>query len=132
MIRKLPIIGHPLTLRTVWYGALHGLDAECKDLFRQCLALYSGAPYVFLLNSGIASFYSILEALKKVSSRKEVLLPCYTAPSLVVAIQKAGLKPVLCDIRLTDFNADGDEVLKKINQNTLCILGVHMFGIPWV
>lgn len=131
MIRKLPIIGHPLTLRTVGYGALHGFDAECKDLFRQCLAEYSGAPYVFLLNSGIASFYSILEALKKVSSRNEVLLPCYTAPSLVVAIQKAGLKPVLCDISLTDFNADTDDALKRVNPNTLCIVGVHMFGIPW-
>lgn len=131
MIRKLPIIGHTLTLGDIRYGVLHAFDEGCKDLFCQSLLEYTASQNVFLLNSGIASFYVILEALKKISSRNEVLLPCYTAPSLVVAIQKAGLKPVLCDIRLTDFNMDSDEVFKKINQNTLCILGVHMFGIPW-
>lgn len=131
MLKRISIIGYPLTLRDVTCGFLSLFERNVQDQFKQSLSVSLGLKYIFCLSSGIASFYVILETLKKLSMRKEVILPCYTAPSLVVAVQKARLKPVLCDIRLTDFNMDTDEVLKKINQNTLCILGVHMFGIPW-
>ena len=132
MLKRLSIIGHPLRLPDVMRGTSSFFKKRSQEYFQQQLSGILGLKYVFCLSSGIAAFYVILETLKKLSARKEVIVPCYTAPSLVVAIQKAGLTPVVCDIRLTDFNADGVDVLKKINQNTLCILGVHMFGIPWV
>ena len=56
-------------------------------------------------------------------------MPAYTAPILVSPIIELGLKPVLCDISLKDFNIDLKELDRHINSNTLCILGVHMFGI---
>ncbi len=128
---KLPIIGHPIGWDDLAYGMGHSLDRKAEDLFRQSLAGYLGARHIYFLNSGLAAFYIILEALKKKSSRKEVILPAYTAPNLILAIRKAGLKPVLCDISLGDFNADLEDVLSIITQNTLCVLVVHMFGIPW-
>jgi len=85
--------------------------------------------HIFFLNSGLASFYLILRCLKKMSGRKEVILPAYTAGSLVVAIQKARLKPVLCDISMNDFNMDRIQLEKIVNKNTLAIVGIHMYGI---
>lgn len=130
-LRKLPIIGHPIGWDDLAYGMGHSLDRGVEDLFRQDLAGYLGQRHIYFLNSGLAAFYVILEALKKLSPRKEVILPAYTAPNLILAIQKAGLKPVLCDISLKDFNADTEDMLKKATSDTLCVLGVHLFGIPW-
>jgi len=59
-----------------------------------------------------------------------VVLPAYTAGSLVVAVKKAGFKPVLCDISLDDFNADLTSLRKAVCDNTLAVVVVHMFGIP--
>ena len=128
---KLPIIGHPIGLSDLAYGVGHSLDRKAEDLFRQGLAGHLGLRHIYFLNSGLAAFYVILAALKKLSPRKEVILPAYTAPNLILAIGKAGLKPVLCDISLGDFNADINDVLRKVTPDTLCVLGVHMFGIPW-
>lgn len=127
----LPIIGHPIGFSDLAYGVWHSFDRKVEDLFRQKLSGYLGQRHIYFLNSGLAAFYVILEALKKLSPRKEVILPAYTAPNLILAIQKAGLKPVLCDISLGDFNADIEDVLRRITPDTLCVLGVHMFGIPW-
>lgn len=130
-MRKLPIIGHPIGWDDLAYALGHSLDRGVEELFRQDLAGYLGQRHIYFLNSGLAAFYVILEALKKLSPRKEVILPAYTAPNLILAIQKAGLKPVLCDISLGDFNSDTEDVLRKITSDTLCVLGVHLFGIPW-
>ncbi|HLD40571.1 MAG TPA: DegT/DnrJ/EryC1/StrS family aminotransferase [Candidatus Omnitrophota bacterium] len=127
----LPIIGHPITLGDLAYGIGHSFDHKAKDLFAEALAEFLGLRHIYFLNSGLAAFYIILEALKNKSSRKEVILPAYTAPNLILAIRKAGLKPALCDISLVDFNADLEDVLNRITPDTLCVLGVHMFGIPW-
>lgn len=131
MIRRISIIGHPIRLTDLMKGLYAFVRETDTGQFVRGLRAFSRLEYAFLLNSGIASFYIILKTLKKLSARTEVLLPDYTAASLVVAVLKAGLKPVLCDIRLSDFNMDAGDMFRKINRNTLCILGVHMFGIPW-
>ncbi len=128
MFRKLPVIGHRIGLGDL-FVALFSRNA--KSEFAQALRAFFNTPYVFLTNTGIASFYLILLSLRKLSVKTEVILPCYTAPSLVVAVKKAGLTPVLCDISLRDFNADLQDLLRRINPNTLCVVIVHMFGIPF-
>ena len=56
--------------------------------------------------------------MSKPKSRKEVIIPAYTASSIVYAIKKAGLRPVLCDISLNDFNLDVDQAVRLFNKNT--------------
>jgi perosamine synthetase len=98
--------------------------------FESMIKTYTHQKYCFFTNSGTTAFYIILKALKRISNKKEVILPAYTAPSLILPIRKAGLKPVLCDISLKTFNMDIEELQKCINTNTLCIVPVHMFGRP--
>jgi len=64
------------------------------------------------------------------SPHSEVILPAYTAGSLVVAVGKAGLKPVLCDISLDNYNAAAPDMLRLVGADTLAVVCVHMFGIP--
>ena len=89
-----------------------------------------GVRHCFTVNSGTTAFYVILNALKKLSDKEEVLLPAYTAPSLILPIRKAGLKYRLVDISLHTFNMDTQRTLESISKDTLAILLIHMFGIP--
>jgi dTDP-4-amino-4,6-dideoxygalactose transaminase len=125
------MIGHPIQATDIFSGVAGAFHPASKQNFAQSLKDLTGMKHAFLLNSGIASFYLILQVLKKLSGKKEVILPCYTAPSLVVAVLKAGLKPVLCDIALSDFNAECRDLRHKITQDTLAVVVVHMFGIPF-
>ncbi|MDD5348179.1 MAG: DegT/DnrJ/EryC1/StrS family aminotransferase, partial [Candidatus Omnitrophica bacterium] len=86
--------------------------------------------YRYPCYAGITAFYLILEALQRRSHRTHVILPAYTAGSLVVAVRKAGLIPVLCDVSLRDFNMDTQSLAARISVDTLAVVAVHMFGLP--
>ncbi|HQQ06789.1 MAG TPA: DegT/DnrJ/EryC1/StrS family aminotransferase [Candidatus Omnitrophota bacterium] len=130
MMTKLPIIGSAGSLSDALYALMHVPCAQAQASCRARLAAALDAGTAHTADSGIAAFYLALEALKTLSARKEVVLPAYTAGSLVVAVKKAGLKPVLCDISLDDFNADEACVRRAVSGNTLAVVAVHMFGIP--
>ncbi len=130
MIKKIPISAAELPWATITAAlprVFAGLGGEEK-LAGAFLPLINKKHALFF-NSGLAAFYMILETLKPGSPKREVVLPAYTAGSLVVAIKKAGLKPVLCDISLADFNLDASLLPKVVTDDTLCIVAVHMFGI---
>jgi len=130
MIRKVPIIGPSATGSDIAYVIRRaGRASSSRADFTSAISGYAGSRHVYLTNSGVSSFYVILRALKEISDRNEVILPAYTAGSLVVAVRKAGLKPVLCDISLEDFNLDEKFLKHAISPNTLAVVVVHMFGI---
>lgn len=123
------IVGSPITPSDIRRALKYAGSGSFREEFCAVLAKFAEAQYVYAVNSGISSFYIILEALRGLSPKKEVILPAYTAGSLVVAVRKAGLVPVLCDISLEDFNLDVDSLQGVISEKTLAIVGVHSFGI---
>ena len=129
MIRKFPIIRPSVGYKDIWRSIIRNHVSGCRDI-AAFMAVSSGNRFVYPLNSGLAAFYLILSCLKSRSERKEVVIPAYTAGSLVVAIKKAGLKPVLCDISLDDFNLDRKRLLEIVSTKTLAVVPVHMFGLP--
>lgn len=124
-----PSTGTPISFLDVLAG-ITSLINRPMAAFENTLKVYTGKKYCHFTNSGTTAFYLILKALKKLSEKTEVVLPAYTAPSLILPIRKAGLKPVLCDISLKTFNMDVPSLGNCINENTLCIVPVHMFGAP--
>lgn len=62
--------------------------------------------------------------------RKEVIVPAYTCPSVVSAVLKAGLTPVLCDNNVDDFGFLCEELEEKLNKKTLAVIVVHLYGMP--
>lgn len=129
MIKKLPIIASSLGLVDVLNAILHFRNRKVIEQFESRLKPIMQSPDLVTTSSGIAAFYLILKALKKISNGREIVLPAYTAGSLVVAVQKAGFTPVLCDISRDDFNMNTRDCLRVISGNTLAVTPVHMFGI---
>ncbi len=130
MKKIIPIIAEEFPKAEILWrsGALFS-DGKWKEKFVSRLEEMFEKPHAVVFNSGIAGFLVLLEALKDKNSRDEVILPAYTAASLGVAVYQAGLKPVLCDISPDDFNMDTVLASTLINDRTLCVAGVYMFGI---
>lgn len=124
-----PSAGTPVSFSDILHGFLSSFN-QSTTAFESAIKTYTNKKHCFFTNSGTTAFYVILKALKTISKKTEVILPAYTAPSLIMPIKKAGLKPVLCDISLKTFNMDIHSVSRYVNENTLCIVPVHMFGLP--
>lgn len=129
MLKKMPIVGCPIGLQNLSFGLLSIFKQTCQGQLSDALSKLLNRKYIYFTNSGTSSFYTILKILKDRKGEDEVIVPAYTALSLIIAIKKAGLKPVLCDISLDDFNMDVNLLPAIVSEQTLCIIGIHMFGI---
>lgn len=121
-----PSIGTPIPVKYL----IEGLFAQKNGEARERMLTLSGKNYCCFVNSGTTAFYLSLLAIQQGDSRTEIILPAYTAPSLILPIKAAGLTPVLCDISLKTFNMDAAVIESCITKKTLAILAVHSFGIP--
>jgi perosamine synthetase len=101
---------------------LSKLEKQIRDYF--------GVRYVCFVSSGKAALYLILQALKSLSARQQVVIPAYTCFSVPSAIVKAGLKVTLCDIEPGTLDFDHDLLKYTITTDTLCVIPNHLFGIP--
>ena len=124
---RTPSAGTPLSAADLAHG-LSGRSGT-EDLAADLRRIFD-APWCALTCSGTAALYASLLALSQQSNRREVLLPAYTAPSLILPIRQAGLKPILCDISLDTLNAGASELMGRLGPRTLAVLSVHMFGLP--
>jgi perosamine synthetase len=124
---KTPSAGTPISPLTLLRAFLPlGGKATLQTAIQQQL----NVKWCGLSGSGTSAIYATLLALRKHSDKTEVVLPAYTAPSLILPIRKAGLTPILCDISPNTLNAGSQEILLHVGQNTLAVMPVHMFGLP--
>lgn len=128
MFRHVAQVGVDYNLND-FLSAVRGLFNDPEPGLAQDLSRYFSCPNILFVNSGTAAFQLVLETLKTVSEKKEVILPAYNAPSLVPIVLACGLRPVLCDIDLEDFNLDLHLLPQAVSANTLCILPTYLFGL---
>lgn len=127
---KLPIVASPITLWKLGAAFITFCpERPYRECFARELGKYLGKRDIFLTCSGRSSLYNLLNVLKNISPRKEILLPAFTASSLGAAINKAGLKVHLVDISLETFNLDIEKLPEALSQDILAIIPVHMFGL---
>jgi perosamine synthetase len=100
----------------------HKLEEEIRDYF--------GSKHVFLVSSGKAALFLILSALNRLTRKKKVILPAYTCFSVPSAIRMAGLEMVPCDLRPETLDFDFSQLGRLIDEDTLCVISTHLFGIP--
>ena len=62
-------------------------------------------------------------------SNKEVIVPTNTFFATIIAIIKAGGKPILCDNKKNSPDIDIDNIEKKITKKTKAICVVHVGGV---
>jgi dTDP-4-amino-4,6-dideoxygalactose transaminase len=130
--RTIPPAAAPIYTKDLLH-AVGGILSSKKYLrkLKNELKKYFGVKHVFLVSSGKAAFFLILQSLKSLSpERYEVLIPAYTCFSVPSAIVRAGLKVSLCDIEPSTFDFDYKLLEESINENTLCVIPDHLFGIP--
>ena len=58
------------------------------------------------------------------------MVPANTYIASIISIIHAGLKPVLVEPNINDYNINLEIAKKKITKNTLAIMPVHLYGRP--
>ena len=58
----------------------------------------------------------------------EIILPAYTYIAAVEVIALLGLKPILVDVNLDNFNILVEDIENKITSRTKAIIPIHLFG----
>ena len=130
MFRNLTPVGNKLPIKGIYRALTMMKRVDTTLLFEHTLKDFLKVKHCFLTFSGTTALYLALISLKELSDKYEVLIPAYTCPSVLAAVIKAGLKPVLCDLDEEKSNFNFNELKDKISNHTLAIISVHLFGIP--
>jgi dTDP-4-amino-4,6-dideoxygalactose transaminase len=82
------------------------------------------------VSSGKAALTLALLALARLSPRRKVIIPAYTCYSVPSSIVKARLEVVPCDLDEGSFDYDYSKLASLVAGDVLCVVSVHLFGIP--
>ncbi len=99
--------------------------------FEEEYAAYCGTDHCIGVANGLDALILILEAYKILGVMKEgdeVIVPSNTYIASILAITRAGMKPVLVEPDEQTFNLDPLKVKKAISSKTKAILHVHLYG----
>ena len=88
-----------------------------------------GVKYSVFVNSGSSANLLSMLILKSLSlKKKEIIVPTLTWVSDINSVIMAGFKPVFVDIDPRTLSMNQDQVLSKINKNTLAVFVTHVQG----
>lgn len=94
---------------------------------------FIGVGYSINVSNGLDGLILGLSALKLIRKKKtlnEVIVPANTYIASILSILHAGLKPILVEPNIDDFNINLELAKKKISKKTLAIMPVHLYGRP--
>ena len=104
--------------------------AKVKE-FEAALAAYIGCRNVIAVNSGTAALHLALHTTYDSKKEKgEVVTTPLSFAATANAVLAAGLNPVFADVDPETFNIDPDNVSEKINDRTVAIEPVDVYGLP--
>lgn len=124
-------VATPVDVACLRAGARALLDRRDATLdFERDLQDLLGASLVRGTNSGRAALYAVLLAMRRMSSRDEVVLPAFACPSIGRAVVKAGLKAVLCDVEASGSGLEPKSLERAVTTRTLAVVAAHLYGCP--
>lgn len=109
-----------------WY--LKGKETES---FEKNYAVYIGTEYCVACANGLDALTLILMAYIQLGVMKtgdEVIVPANTYIASILAITRAGLKPLLVEPNPDSLQIDAGLIEEKISPNTKAIMIVHLYG----
>lgn len=109
-----------------WY--LHGSETAA---FENEWAEYIGVKHCIGCGNGLDALTLVLLAWRDMEGWKEddeVLVPANTFIATVLAISRAGLRPILCEPNPNDALLNPQELSKHLSARTRCIIPVHLYG----
>ena len=99
--------------------------------FSEAFARYCGARYCVPTGNGLDALTMILLSYRQMlgwGDDAEVIVPSNTYIASILAVSRAGLKPVLCEPRLDDYLINPDGIEGLITERTRAIMVVHLYG----
>lgn len=99
--------------------------------FEQEFAAYCEAKYCLGVANGLDALILILMAYRELGIMQEgdeVIVPANTYIASILAISRAGLKPVLVEPDERTYNIDPRKIEPAINECTKAIMAVHLYG----
>lgn len=97
------------------------------DLFESEFADFVGVKHAVGVASGTDALVLALKACG-IGPSDEILVPANTFIATAYAVSACGARPVLVDVRETDYNLDPDKLIGACTQRTRAILPVHLYG----
>ena len=107
-----------------WY-----ILGENVTKFEEEYAKYCGTNYCVSVASGLDAMIIALETIN-LPKGSEILVPSNTYIATILAIVRAGYKPILVEPDIKTYNIDPDLIEKNISKNTRAILITHLYGRP--
>jgi dTDP-4-amino-4,6-dideoxygalactose transaminase len=101
------------------------------ETFEKEFSNYCGTNFCIGVANGLDALILILEAYKELGIMKEgdeVIVPSNTYIASILAISKAGLKPILCEPNIDTYLLDATLIESHISTRTKAILPVHLYG----
>lgn len=131
MPRHLPPTAVPTALSDLRPALSTSFQACAR--FQVALSRYLGGRACQLASSGRTALYLLLRSLYAAAdhpTRRQVLIPAYTCPSLAKVVLDLGLRPHFVDISPHTLAFEDDPFEAVISEQTLAVICVHPFGIP--
>lgn len=100
-------------------------------MFEKEFSVYCNTKYCIGVSNGLDALWLIFEAYKVLGKLKvgdEVIVPANTYIATVLAVSRAGLKPVFVEPDTNTFNIDTRKIETVIGEKTKAVLGVHFYG----
>ena len=110
-------------LKTGWISS----EGPYVKKFENSFAKYNKRKFGVAVSNGTAALEIAIKSLN-FKEGDEIIVPSFSIISTVLCVIKNGLKPVLVDSDLDNWNMDVDQVLKKINKKTKGIIITHIYG----
>jgi dTDP-4-amino-4,6-dideoxygalactose transaminase len=99
--------------------------------FEEEFAAFCGVKHCVGVANGLDALILILEGYKAlgfIKENDEVIVPSNTYIASILAVSKAGLKPVLVEPNINTYLIDENLIENKITSRTKAILPVHLYG----
>ena len=112
-------------LETGWISS----EGEYVKRFEENFSKYNKRIYGVAVSSGTAALDIAIKSLN-LKRGDEVIIPAFSIISTALCVIKLGLKPVLVDSNLKNWNMDVEQIIKKINNKTKAIIITHIYGFP--
>lgn len=96
--------------------------------FEQKFEHFVGCTHAITTSSCTTALHIALAVLG-LQPGDEVIVPAFTWIATANVVEYMGARPVFCDIDLRTFNIDVDQIAGLINERTVGIIPVHLFGL---
>ena len=114
-------------IRPLWEShRLTNMGEYHKQLERE-LKEYLEVPQLSLMVNGHMALELALQAMEFPEGAEVITTP-FTFISTTHAIIRNKLKPIFCDIKLSDYTIDENRIEELITEKTVAILPVHVYG----